>query len=89
MRTGVANGATACETGHAHRRVLDRAAVEDRLLGRLLGKYGNGRIALDDEIRLDHVVLPLGQVGQVEQALAVGGHECGDEDEGCDPVGAV
>ena len=80
--TVVAYGATAC--GRRLRRapsaaLLARAVVVDRGRGGLRGEHGHGRRALDHDVRLDHVALAFGKVREIQQALAVRGHERRDE----------
>src|SRR3990172_8566869 len=75
--------------GHGPSRLLARTLVVDRRRRRLLREHSDRRITLDHEVGLDHVVLALREARQVEQALAVGGHERAHEDQGCDSLGAV
>ena len=68
---------------------VGRAAVVDRGHGCLVRERRDRRLAFDDDVRLDHVALPLRQAREVQQALAARGHERGDEDHRCDPIGAA
>ena len=89
--TGVAYGATACGRRLVDRpgRLLARAVVVDRGRGGLRGEHGHGRRTLDHDVRLDQVALAFGKVREIQQALAVRGHERRDEHEGRDVPRAV
>ena len=69
--------------------LLPGAAAVNGFARHLVGEPGGGRVALDDHVRLDHVARPLGVAGQVEQALAVPGHERADEDQRPHQLGGV
>ena len=75
--------------GDGLRDLLGRAAVVDRGGGGLVREPGHRGVAFDDDVGLDHVVGPLGQMCQIEKALPVRGHEGAHEDQRRDAFGPV